>query len=137
MRSRPDAGDRPVFRRKRGRFSFLPLLFLGLFPAAALAQEVRLLVQRLPLAGFRYYEARAQFAHLTPGDRLALVREPDNPHDSRAVRVEWRGRKLGYVPRAHNAALAWALDTGEPLSARVALLATRPYRRIEFDVYAE
>src|SRR5689334_23732236 len=33
---------------------------------------------------------------------LDLVREPENPHDANAVRVEWRGRKLGYVPRRDN-----------------------------------
>jgi len=55
------------------------------------------------------------------------------------VRVEWRGRKLGYVPRAENAALAWAMDRGEPVRARVSRLAAHrnPRRRIEFEVYIE
>lgn len=104
-----------------------------------MAAEVRMLVQHSPLAGFRYHEARQAFPHLTVGDPLELVREPDNPHDSRAVRVEWRGRKLGYVPRASNAALAWAMDAGEPVSARIARLASHPNprRRIEFEVFVE
>jgi energy-coupling factor transporter ATP-binding protein EcfA2 len=37
-----------------------------------------------------------------------------------------RGRVevLGYVPRAENAAVAWALDRGEPLQARISRLPT-------------
>jgi len=76
---------------------------------------------------------------LAVGDRLDLVREPANPHDGNAVRVEWRGRKLGYVPRAENAALAWAMDRGEPVSARISALRehNNPRLRIEFEVYVE
>ena len=33
------------------------------------------------------------------GAALSLVREPDNAYDPRAVRVDWQGHKLGYVPR--------------------------------------
>jgi hypothetical protein len=73
------------------------------------------------------------------GDALDLVREEDNPHDPNAVRVEWRGRKLGYVPRRQNAALAWGLDRGTPMRARVSRLTEHPNpaRRIEFEVYLE
>ena len=104
-----------------------------------LAADVRMLVQHSPLAGFRYYEARQAFAQLIVGEPLDLVREPDNPHDAHAVRVEWRGRKLGYVPRASNSTLAWAMDAGEPVSARVARLTSHPNprRRIEFEVFVE
>ncbi|HTN29188.1 MAG TPA: HIRAN domain-containing protein [Burkholderiales bacterium] len=101
--------------------------------------SVRLLVQSSALAGFRYAEAAAVWPDLATGDALELVREPDNPHDANAVRVEWRGRKLGYVPRAENAALAWAMDRGEPVRARVSRVAEHrnPRRRIEFEVYIE
>jgi hypothetical protein len=116
---------------------------LALFAAVAFAQEgapsVRLLVQSSPLAGFRYYAAGELWQELRVGDALMLEREPDNPHDANAVAVSWRGRKLGYVPRRDNAALAWALDRGERLSARVSRLAhhPNPARRLEFEVYAE
>ncbi len=107
--------------------------------AAATAQEVKLLVQSSPLAGFRYHEAKAVWQELKLGDRLALVREPANPHDSNAVRVEWRGRLLGYVPRAENAALAWAMDRGEAVSARISVLRAHPNPRlrVEFEVFVE
>jgi hypothetical protein len=120
--------------------SWLSALFLVL-PIPALADEprVRLLVQSSPLAGYRYAEAAEVWPLLREGDALELVREPDNPHDASAVRVEWRGRKLGYVPRRQNAALAWGLERGAALRARVSRLSDHPNpaRRIEFEVYIE
>ena len=116
----------------------LPSLFFFL-ALAANGQSVQLLVQSSPLAGFRYGEAAAVMPELQHGDSLDLVREEENPHDPNAVRVEWRGRRLGYVPRRQNAAIAWGLDRGTPLRARVSRLADHPNpaRRIEFEVYIE
>jgi len=120
--------------------SCLSLLLLCVaLPAAADEPRVRLLVQSSPLAGFRYGEGEALWPHLREGDALELVREPQNPHDANAVRVDWQGRKLGYVPRRENAAVAWGLARGAPLRARVSRLAEHPNpaRRIEFEVYIE
>ena len=101
--------------------------------------SIRLLVQSSPLAGFRYAEARELWPQLQVGDRLELQREPDNRFDGNAVRVLWRGRKLGYVPRRENGALAWGMDRGERVGARISRLAAHPNpaRRIEFEVYVE
>jgi hypothetical protein len=96
-------------------------------------------VQESPLAGYRYGAAADVWALLRVGDALELSREPDNPHDANAVRVEWRGCKLGYVPRRETAALAWGLDRGEPLRARITRLEPHPNpaRRVRFEVYVE
>jgi len=101
--------------------------------------RIQLLVQSSLLAGYRYGEGAEVWPLLREGDSLELVPEPGNAHDPGAVRVEWRGRKLGYVPRRQNAALAWALARGTPLRARVSRLAEHPNpaRRIEFEVYIE
>jgi hypothetical protein len=117
--------------------SFILIVLAGM--AWSQTPSVRLLVQSSPLAGFGYAEARAVWHELRVGDALDLVREPDNAHDANAVRVEWRGRKLGYVPRAENGALAWAMDRGELLRARVSRLAEHPNprRRIELEVFIE
>lgn len=116
----------------------LPSLLL-VFAFSAYGQSVQLLVQSSPLAGFRHGEAAEAMSLMRVGESLELVREQDNPHDPNAVRVEWRGRKLGYVPRRQNAALAWGLDRGTPLRARVSRLEDHPNpaRRIEFEVYIE
>jgi HIRAN domain len=111
------------------------LAWLGL----AQAESVRMLVQSSPLAGSQYYAVGESWREMQVGDRLDLIREPDNRHDARAIRVEWRGRMLGYVPRAENRAVAAALDQGERLVARISRLTEHPdpWRRVEFEVFVE
>ncbi|MBL8397148.1 MAG: HIRAN domain-containing protein [Candidatus Accumulibacter sp.] len=100
-------------------------------------ESVKMLVQSSPLAGSQYYAVSEVWPQIQVGDRLTLVREPHNRHDRQAVRVEWRGRQLGYVPRAENRAIARALDDGEALEARVSRLRADPdpWRRVEFEIF--
>jgi len=115
-------------------------LCVALWTGVASAQPtVRLVVQSSALAGFRYHAATEVWDELRVGDALIMERERDNPHDANAVSLSWHGCKLGYVPRRENAALAWGLDRGEPLRARISRLSQHPNpaRRIEFEVYAE
>ena len=102
------------------------------------AADAVIVVQRSPLAGFRHHDAPAVWRDVRAGDRLELVREPDNPHDPNAIRVEWRGRTLGYLPRSDNAAVARQLDRGAALRASVARLTENRNRsvRLEIEVVA-
>jgi len=88
-------------------------------------------------AGLRYHEAKAVWDQMQIGDVLTLVREPDNPYDARAVRVEWNGHKLGYIPRIENEAVARQMDRGNALQARVTRLTYyRNHRRkLELEVF--
>ena len=124
---------------KRALFAAALLAGLSLPADRTAAQQVRILVQSSPLAGFNYHQAPEVWRGMRVGDALKLEREPDNVHDARAISVQWRGHKLGYVPRAQNAALAWAMDRGESLDARVSRLRPHgnPRKRIEFEVYVE
>lgn len=85
----------------------------------------RIVVQDSPLAGYQHYDGKALWHEMKPGDMLALVREPDNPHDANAIRLEWQGRKLGYVPRRDNGDLARQMDRGMAAEARITALKTR------------
>lgn len=71
------------------------------------------------IAGFQYYAGPMLEAQLAVGQPLQLIREADNPHDPSAVRMDWQGHKLGYVPRPDNAEIAERLDAGERLTARI------------------
>jgi hypothetical protein len=101
--------------------------------------EIRMLVQSSPLAGFQYYQGGPLWDEIKVGDALTLAREPANPHDSNAVRVEWRGHKLGYVPRRDNQAVARHMDSGGTVEARVSRLTQHrnPWQRIEFEVFVK
>ncbi|MDD5296664.1 MAG: HIRAN domain-containing protein [Rhodocyclaceae bacterium] len=115
----------------------LLLLFAALAVGSAQAQSVKLLVQSSPLAGFQYYAGEDLWREMKEGDRLTLVREPANAHDTKAVRVEWRGTKLGYLPRAENGAVAEEMDRGARVEARIAKLLPHrnPWRRILMEVF--
>ncbi len=115
--------------------ALIALLFAALSASGQTAG--RILVQSSPLAGFQYYEGKALWEQMRIGDALTLVREPDNSHDPLAVRVEWKGNKLGYVPRRENQAVARQLDHGNPLEARIVRLVKHrdPWKRIEFEVF--
>ncbi len=115
-------------------------LALILFAQTSTAQTVKILVQSSPLAGSQYYAMAELWSEIKLGDRLTLTRENENRHDRNAIRIDWNGRQLGYVPRAENRAVAAALDGGEKLEARVSKLRPTsethdPWRRIEFEVY--
>lgn len=98
--------------------------------------QAHILLQDSPLAGFQYHAGKKLWEEMKVGDALALVREPDNPHDARAVRVDWRGHKLGYVPRRENADIARLMDRGAKLEARISRLAESrdPWQRIRFEI---
>ena len=109
------------------------LLLAVPLPLSARA-EATIIVQQSPLAGFQYYDGKALWDDMKPGDTLMLVRDPANP-----VRVEWNGSHLGYIPRRENADVARQMDRGAPVKARIVRLtqARNPWQRVLFEVYVD
>jgi len=116
----------------------LALLCLAWVWAQPLHAQVaaHILLQDSPLAGFQYHAGKTLWPQMQVGDVLTLVREPGNPHDAKAVRVEWRGHKIGYVPRRENADVARFMDGGQVLVARITRLAEvrDPWSRVRFEI---
>jgi hypothetical protein len=116
------------------------LIGLAALPAAARAKEPasrRFLIQQCSLAGFQHHEGEVLWSLLNIGDTLELVREPANPFDTNAIRIDWIGRKLGYIPRMQNQATARLLDEGKWVEARISGLEKHgnPWRRMEVEVW--
>lgn len=122
---------------RRACQSLLPGLWLLVVCARAAQPDAQILVQASPVAGFQYYAGKSVWHAMREGDRLTLVREPDNAHDARAIRIEWHGRQLGYVPRRDNAALARLMDRGATVVAYITRLTPshNPWQRVLFEVY--
>lgn len=97
-------------------------LLVASLACAADAPSARIVVQHAPLAGFVHYDGKGVWERMKKGDRLTLVREPSNPHDANAIRIEWQGHMLGYVPRRENADLARQIDLGARPEGRVTAL---------------
>jgi hypothetical protein len=95
-----------------------------------------IILQTSPLAGFQYHAGPALFPLMSVGDPLILRREADNPHDAKAVRVEWRGAMIGYAPRLDNADLARMMDNGVPVRGRIVHLqkARDPWKRVLIEI---
>jgi hypothetical protein len=117
------------------RFAFL---LLGLISLHALAgTEQQLILQTSPLAGFQHHAGPTLFPLMQVGDHLILRREPGNPHDRQAVRVEWRGVQIGYAPRAENVDLARLMDRGTRVEGRILNLqkSRDPWKRVLMELY--
>jgi hypothetical protein len=91
---------------------------------------------RARIVGFGPAQGPRLLPQLASGDALQLVREPGNPYDTRAVRIDWRGHKLGYVPRASNPDIARRLDAGETLAATIRTVAQNAgaWDAVEFEI---
>ena len=102
----------------------------GPLPAAPSAGPV---VDRFFVAGYRYHDGPANQAALHSGQALRLVREPDNPHDPRAIALFAGDLLLGYVPRTQNSMAAGCLDQNVPLSATLTAIDPEapPWERVQ------
>jgi hypothetical protein len=118
--------------------AFIFTLVLALV-STTVGANARIIVQQSPLAGFQFYDGKALWDEMKTGDALTLVRERDNAHDANAVRVEWNGNRLGYVPRRENTDVARQMDRGAAVKARIVKLtqARNPWQRVLFEVYVD
>lgn len=117
----------------------LPALFAWMLlssPVHATEVNANLLLQDSPLAGFQFHAGKKLWPQMRVGDSLNLIREPDNVHDSRAIRVEWQDQHIGYVPRRENTDIARLMDHGVPVFARISRLAQSrdPWSRVRFEI---
>ena len=114
------------------------VLLVAAAPVAIAADgSVQIMVQTSLAAGLSHHEARSVWEHLRVGERLELVRETGNPHDPNAVRLDWRGHALGYIPRTENESVARQLDRGNALEARITAIGMyrNHRRRLEVEIY--
>jgi hypothetical protein len=66
------------------------------------------------------YYCRGHVSGINKGDLLRLLREPQNPHDANAIRVEISdGTLLGRIPRIVATSLAREIDSGSKVYAIV------------------
>jgi hypothetical protein len=78
------------------------------------------------IVGMNFTKTESIVAALLPGHPVTLVREPINPFDPLAVAVWVDGRRVGYIPKKQNSALAQFIDqAGEPMALDSATTAER------------
>ncbi len=106
--------------RRRFLSAALTAFAAAFTPARAATRPRRhLLLNRFPIAGFKYHAGPRCLPALASGTALLLQAEPAHPMDRFAVRICWRGHLLGYVPRTDNRHLARLLRQGATLRAHI------------------
>lgn len=108
----------PTRREVLGWLSALPLA--GLATVERTDEATRYVLNECFVAGFRFHAGPSLLSAMTEGARLELVAEPMNPHDEHAVRLEFDGHHVGYVPRNQNRPVARLLEQGAPVQCAVA-----------------
>lgn len=80
------------------------------------------------VAGVTFEGRQRAVARCSEGERLTLIRDPNNPHDNGAIKVvRLNGQELGYIP-AHvsrggdSSGLAHGMDRGDKYQCRISAL---------------
>lgn len=89
----------------------------GKFVAVGNRHLAKLGIWTANVRGIDYHTADVRATDTTPGNTLAIAREPENPHDRNAVAVLAEGRLLGYFDKQMAANLAKLIDAGATLEA--------------------
>ena len=104
-------------------------------PAAIAAPSPRLLAH-FWIAGFHHYQKPGYLDACAVDEPMALIAEPGNHYDARAVLVTHRGAKIGYVPRDENATFADLLSRGENLAAKISQVSfSNAWQPLQIAVY--
>ena len=90
------------------------------------------------VAGTSYIEGIEELEpHLNVDDKFDFFREPDNPHDKRAIVIKnVNGVKIGYVPKADNVIFSRLMDAGKLIFGRITSKEMQGnWLKIEIKVY--
>ncbi len=71
------------------------------------------------VVGVSFEGRQSRLTTVRSGDRLELVRQPDNPKDPNAIAIVFGALQLGFVRRQIAARIAPQIDSGERYTARV------------------
>ena len=89
------------------------------------------------IAGVQHHELHEVIEDLKEADELELVCEPDNKFDPNAIRIEWDGTMLGYVPKKFSAEVNAALEVGRDLVCTITKLtpSAKPWEQCEVLIH--
>jgi len=69
--------------------------------------------------GTQYEDRYRNISEMKVDDRLELERDYENEFDSNAIKVQYKGKQIGFVERSVARILAPEIDLGAKVSARV------------------
>lgn len=115
---------------------------LSVAGGATLEQLIKPLTHEILLfdsyvAGTGYVKDENVYTEMKVGDRLELLREPENRFDSNAILVlDAQKRKAGYIPEKDNIVFARLMDAGKYLIAKVVRMEEKgSFRQINISIF--
>jgi HIRAN domain len=85
-------------------------VFVGKLPVSITKDFRKIYLLQCFVAGFRHYLGMEHLNEMQEGDLLEMIREPENEHDECAIALNWKGHKIGFIPRETNEILSKLLD---------------------------
>ncbi len=79
-----------------------PLLSTTLSILGFIQPQHHYLLNQFSVAGFQFYEGDSLLPQMKTGDSLNLINDYENEHDYYAVRIEYKNKMIGHVPRSDN-----------------------------------
>ncbi len=96
------------------------LIVYGDLPDLLRPMQQKIFLDSVYAAGISHIDDPEIVSLLKPEEKLRLVREPENPYDRYAIRIDnENGQKIGYVPRRSNRVYARLMDAGKMIEAAV------------------
>lgn len=88
------------------------------------------------IAGVRFHELDSVIDDIAEGDHLTLVPEPSNKFDPNAVKIEFLGAMLGYIPKKHSSEVCAMIDVGKELECVLTKLNknAKPWEKVKVEV---
>lgn len=102
------------------------LKFLSTLPLVGIAkiektrEGTRYLLHECFVAGFRFHQGPALLSRMGVGTALEITAEPDNSYDPFAVRLDYNGAQIGYLPKSQNQVISRLLQQGAPIECHIA-----------------
>lgn len=89
--------------------------FFGLFAITNVNGEKpkeQKIIYRSFVRGLAFSPGKKVLPYMKAGEKLDLLREPENKYDSNAIALCYNGQKIGYVAAEDNSMLSQLLDAG-------------------------
>ncbi|OLU36304.1 HIRAN domain-containing protein [Ileibacterium valens] len=115
------------------------LIVFGDLPDLLKPMQERIYLDSVYAAGISHLDDPERPAGLKPQEKLRLIREPKNPNDLYAIRIENEtGKKIGYIPKKNNRVFARLMDAGKMIEATVSIVKkTGRYYSLKVDLWME
>jgi hypothetical protein len=93
-----------------------------------------ILVLQCIVAGTSFTKTNNFKTQLQLQDEVTLVRESKNKYDDMAIQLQWKSKKIGYIPRDQNQVIARLMDAGKQFKAILTNIELN-YVELSVDIY--